>query len=155
MNTLKLIASILVFSSLLLSCGNATENKSTEQTEVVSHEEHNLDYQSETLKLNNGEKWIVNEEMKPFIHSAEGILNQYKTSQTEDYKTLATQLKEKNSGLIKSCTMKGVSHDELHKWLYPHIELIESLTKAESTEEASAIIADLQASFTIFNQFFH
>jgi len=154
MNTLKLIASILVISNLLLSCGNATENKSTEQTEAVSHEERNLDHKSETLNLNNGERWIVNEEMKPFILGAEGILNQYKASQDEDYKTLATQLKEKNSGLIKSCTMKGVSHDELHKWLYPHIELIESLPKVESTEAANKIIADLQASFSTFNQYF-
>ena len=67
---------------------------------------------------------------------------------------MATQLKEKNNGLIKSCTMNGESHDELHKWLYPHIELIESLSKAESTEAASEIVADLQASFSTYNQYF-
>ena len=50
--------------------------------------------------------------------------------------------------------MKGESHDELHKWLHPHIELIESLSKAESAEQASKIITDLQTSFSIYNQYF-
>lgn len=92
--------------------------------------------------------------MKPFILEAENILTEYINNNLSDYKTLAEQLKVKNSGLIKSCTMKGESHDELHKWLYPHIELIESLSKAESTEEASEIIANLQASFLTYNQYF-
>jgi hypothetical protein len=81
-------------------------------------------------------------------------LNQYIESKSQDYQNLAAQLKEKNSGLIKSCTMKGESHDELHKWLYPHIELIESLSKAESTEQANKFITDLQASFSTYNQHF-
>ncbi len=96
----------------------------------------------------------MNEEMKPHVHEAKAILNQYTASQSEDYKTLAAQLKEKNSGLIKSCTMEGESHDELHKWLHPHMELIESLSKAESSKEASEIIADLQASFATYDQYF-
>ena len=158
MNTLKFIASILVITNLFMSCGNTKDNKLKEQTEANSqkehNQEHNQNHNSETLKLNNGEKWVVNEEMKPFILDAEGLLNQYISNQTEDYKTLATQLKEKNNGLIKSCTMNGESHDELHKWLYPHIELIESLSKAESTEAASEIVADLQASFSTYNQYF-
>ena len=92
--------------------------------------------------------------MKPFIIEAEEILNKYIESQSKDYLTLANQLKEENSGLVKSCTMKGESHDELHKWLHPHIELIESLSKAESAEQASKIITDLQTSFSIYNQYF-
>lgn len=153
-NRFKFIAAAMVISSFMVSCGNSTDNKSKEQKETISQDEHSHANKSETLKLNNGEKWVVNEEMKPFILEAENILNQYATNQSEDYKTLATQLKEKNSGLIKSCSMKGESHDELHKWLYPHIELIESLSKAESTEEASEIIVNLHASFLTYNQYF-
>lgn len=154
MKTLKLFVSAFVIGSFIMSCGNASENKPTEQTEVSSNEAHQHDDGSETIKLNNGEKWAVNEEMKPFILDAEGILNQYTTRQSENYKILASQLKEKNGGLIKSCTMKGESHDELHKWLHPHMELIESLSKAESTDEANEIIAALQVSFASYNQYF-
>lgn len=150
----KLILTFAVGGLLLSSCGNSTIEKSNNQTEVAIHNEHHHDDESEAIELNNGEKWLVNEEMKPFILEAENILTEYINNNLSDYKTLAEQLKEKNSGLIKSCTMKGESHDELHKWLYPHIELIESLSKAESTEEASEIIANLQASFLTYNQYF-
>ncbi|MBP6091844.1 MAG: hypothetical protein KA521_11380 [Crocinitomicaceae bacterium] len=150
----KLILTFAVGSLLLYSCGNSTNEKLNNQPEVAEHNDHHHDDESEAIELNNGEKWVVNEEMKPFILDAEKIMNQHIESQSHDYQTLATQLKEKNSGLIKSCTMKGESHDELHKWLYPHIELIESLSKAESTEQANKFITDLQASFSTYNQYF-
>lgn len=150
----KLILTFAVGSLLLYSCGNSTNEKLNNQTEVAEQNDHLHDVESEALQLNSGEKWVVNEEMKPFILEAEGILNQYIESQSQDHQTLAAQLKEKNSGLIKSCTMKGESHDELHKWLYPHIELIESLSKTESTEQANKFITDLQASFSTYNQYF-
>lgn len=150
----KLILTFAVGSILLYSCGNSANDKSNNQTEISEHNEHHHDDESEALKLSNGEKWVVNEEMKPFILEAEGILNQYIENQSQDYQTLAAQLKEKNSGLIKSCTMKGESHDELHKWLYPHIELIEALSKVETTEEANKFIVNLKASFSTYNQYF-
>ena len=120
----------------------------------TEHNDHQHDDESKALKLNSGVKWVVNEEMKPFILEAESILNQHIKSQSQDYQALAAQLKEKNSGLIKSCTMKGESHDELHKWLHPHIELIESLSNAETAEEANKIITHLQTSFSTYNQYF-
>lgn len=150
----KLILTFAVGGLLLSSCGNSTNEKSNNQTEVAEHNEHHHDDESEALKLNSGAKWIVNEEMKPFILEAESILNKYIESQSQDYRTLAAQLLEKNSGLIKSCTMKGESHDELHKWLHSHIELIESLSKAETTEEANKIISNLQKSFSNYHQYF-
>lgn len=148
----KMIVAFVASSLLLFSCGNSTNEQANKQAET--QEKHHQDDESKALQLNSGEKWVVNEEMKPFILKAEGILNQYLESESQDYQTLAAQLKEENSGLIKSCTMKGESHDELHKWLYPHIELIESLSKAESTEQANKIVTDLQASFSTYNQYF-
>jgi hypothetical protein len=154
MKTLKIQAAALVISGLMMSCGNSTDANAPEQTEIVTHEEHSDDVESDALKLNNGEKWMVNDEMKPFILDSETILNEYINSRSTDFGTLAVSLKEKNSGLIKSCTMTGESHDELHKWLHPHMELIESLSKAESAESAHEIIVNLQASYTTYHQFF-
>ena len=148
----KMILTFLASSLLLFSCGNSTNEQANKQAET--QEKHHQDDESKALQLNSGEKWVVNEEMKPFILEAEEVLQQYSASQSQDFQNLAAQLKEKNSGLIKSCTMKGESHDELHKWLYPHIELIESLSKAESTEQANKIVTDLQASFSTYNQYF-
>lgn len=139
---------------LFVSCGNTSNENSNEQKETATHEEHHHGEESESIQLNNGEKWAVNEEMKPFILEAENILNEYLTSNSSDYKTLAEQLKEKNSGLIKSCTMKGESHDELHKWLHPHMELIEKLVECSNNDESVKIIEQLNASFKTYNQYF-
>ncbi|MDX9705319.1 MAG: hypothetical protein RBT46_06395, partial [Weeksellaceae bacterium] len=59
-----------------------------------------------------------------------------------------------NKKLIKSCTMEGQSHEELHKWLYPHIELLDALEVAENTESAAKIVEELQHSFATYHQYF-
>ena len=107
-----------------------------------------------TIELNEGAKWAVNAEMKPFILESESILNTYVANASTDYKTLAKELTDKNSGLIKSCTMDGKSHDELHKWLHPHMALIESLQDVDNADAADKIINELKSSFEIYNQHF-
>lgn len=154
-NMKVLTISILTIGLFLSSCGNKSNQEPNESMESSSHEDHqnddDADNKSQTIELNNGEKWKVNAEMVPFILDGQEILSKYTGS---DYKALAIQLKEKNSGLIKSCTMDGKSHDELHKWLHPHIELINSLEKAENLESANAIIANLNESFKTYSTYF-
>lgn len=112
------------------------------------------DPQQSDINLNNGEKWQVNAEMKPHIKKGNELLTGFMAAKNKDYKNLAENLKTQNNRLIKSCTMKGESHDELHKWLHPHIELIEKLSKAENNEEAEAIIFKLQKSFENYEHYF-
>ena len=114
MKSIKIITIIFAASLFMLGCNNQTITKNSESQEY-NHSD------SEQIKLNNGEKWLVNEEMKPFILEAETILIEFIESGSSNYTTLAAKLKEKNTGLIKSCTMKGEGHEELHKWLHPHI----------------------------------
>lgn len=136
---------LLIFISvgLLASCNQSAK-----------HEDHSHNNSSESITLNNGEKWKINEEMKPNISEAETILTSYISSNGTDYKELATQLKNKNTALVKSCTMKGKSHEELHKWLHPHIELIKELHDAENETEAKEVITKLKTSFSTLHQYF-
>ncbi len=106
------------------------------------------------IKLNNGEKWVVNSEMKPHIVKGNEILNEFISKQDKDYHTLAENLTAQNNALIQSCNMKGESHDELHKWLLPHMELIDNLSKANNIEEAENIISELEESFKTFHNHF-
>jgi len=131
------ITFIAVFITLLAtSCGN-------------THKSHNQE--AVHIELNNGQKWKVNLEMTPYILEAEQILLQYNDN---DYDALAEQLKNKNNRLIKSCTMDGKSHEELHKWLHPHIQLIDALEDAENKEEADKIISELKVSFQTYHNYF-
>ncbi|MCC5917429.1 MAG: hypothetical protein JJU02_08900 [Cryomorphaceae bacterium] len=149
---------IILVSNILFSFIACTNKGSHENHgEHEHHEEIATQHQhddEQTISLNNGEKWFVNEEMKPFILEAENILIEYINNNSTDHKTLAVQLKEKNSGLIKNCTMKGESHDELHNWLHPHIDLIKKLEQEEDAGNAPSIVKELVTSFETYHQYF-
>lgn len=135
MKTYK-ITLIVLLALFAISCNNSSKNQTQEEA---------------IIELNEGQKWIVNEEMSPFILEAEQILMQYDGS---NFENLAEQLENKNKGLIKSCTMDGKSHDELHKWLLPHMQLIEALDDAESKSEADKIITQIKSSFQTYHTYF-
>ena len=106
------------------------------------------------INLDNGQKWTVNSEMTPHIEKASDLLKAFISEQDNDYLTLAENIKNQNNALIKSCTMKGKSHDELHKWLHPHIELINDLSNAENFNDAQIIVSKLEKSFETYKTHF-
>lgn len=114
----------------------------------------NSNQQKSSIQLNNGEKWAVNAEMTPHIETANDLLNSFISQEDRAYVKLAENLKEQNNALIQSCTMKGASHDELHKWLYPHMKLIEDLANAADYNAAEPIIIDLKESFNTYHTHF-
>lgn len=148
---------IILFSLLLAAglwgCGHNHEGENN-----GSHHDHekeqvsdNETVQESSLALNNGAKWVINDEMKPHLQASEKLLQEYNGN---DHKTLAEGLKNNNNKLISSCTMKGESHEQLHVWLYPHIELVKKLEGAGSEEEADHIVEELRLSFNTFKEHF-
>lgn len=114
----------------------------------------NAHHSSDNLQLNNGAKWKVNAEMKPHIEKGNEILSAYQAQQSTQYNELAQQLKSQNDMLIESCTMQGESHDELHKWLHPHIELIKKLADAKDPKVAEVIVEQIEQSFQTYQNYF-
>ena len=144
-STLLLFFYILIFS---VSCKNTHDHEHGNTTSEVENSAE------ADIALNNGEKWEVNEEMKPFITTSQTLLNEFIIAKSTEYDALAAQLKEKNSALIKSCTMQGQSHDELHKWLHPHMELIESLANTSDVADRALIATQIQKSFETYSRYF-
>lgn len=142
---------LLGIVAVLWSCNNST--KSTSEQESVPIESH-YNESSDAITLNNGEKWIVNEEMKPFVLKGAELVNTFIEQDNSDFSNLAKQLKELNTELIKSCTMTGKSHDELHKWLHPHLELVEELTETTDESQAKAIVQKLEKSYQEYHNYF-
>ncbi|MDT8346443.1 MAG: hypothetical protein RQ756_01475 [Flavobacteriaceae bacterium] len=136
------ISFILIFFIGLISCN--TEQKQSQQQETSQVQN----------SLNDGNKWRVNPEMKPYLQNSKDLLNEYLSNNQSDYQKLAEDLKTQNNLLIKSCTMQGQGHEELHHWLHPHIALIDQLAEAESVKDAQVIIAQLQTSFKTYNAYF-
>jgi hypothetical protein len=138
--------------AILLSCNNNTISEKEVQTETATHEKH--EESSEAIELNNGEKWKVNEEMKPYVTKGSELVNTFIQNKETDYKKLANQIKSENNQLIRSCTMDGKSHDELHKWLHPHLELVDKLEKTNDAKEADELIHQLQKSYQDYQNYF-
>ena len=140
---------VMFFWSCNNSSDKSTTHKETGNQAILHHDES-----SEAIELNNGEKWVVNDEMKPFVGKGEELVNTYIQNRQSDYKTLAGQLKDQNSQLIKSCTMDGKSHDELHKWLHPHLKLVEKLEKLNDATEADELVNQLEKSYENYHNYF-
>lgn len=150
---MKKAINVILSSLLILGCNNP--QKKTEVSEVKSVKDTSLHVVvKDIIELDNGQKWKINLEMHPFIAAGENILNAYTESRSNDFKTLAAQLKEKDAALIKSCTMKGKSHEELHKWLHPHLELVAELEMAGNEQQANDLVKQLKKSFQTFHEYF-
>ena len=106
------------------------------------------------IELNDGKKWEVNQEMKPFVKNSSELVTNYINNKDNDFKTLASELKNQNESLIKSCTMQGKSHDELHKWLHPNLEMVTALEKAADSKQAETIVKQLQESYQEYSNYF-
>ena len=141
---------------LFWSCNNSgkTTGSETEEIHTEAHAEHHYNESSDPLELNDGEKWIVNEEMKPFVAKQEELLNTYMQSNSSDYEALANQLQRQNELLIQNCTMTGKSHDELHKWLHPYMGLLVDLSEAQTEDEADKMVSEVETSLETYHAYF-
>ncbi|GMV53850.1 MAG: hypothetical protein D8M52_06775 [Chlorobi bacterium] len=156
---MKIFLLTLITTVTLWGCSSETHNhaehdhQAPEHTEEAHHEHHHGD-QAGTLELNNGAKWMVNTEMKPFVQEGEKLVQQYVNANSTDYKKLAANLTTQNDQLMSSCTMDGKSHDELHKWLHPHLDLVEDLAEAPDASVAMDVVKKLQESYGLYHQYF-
>ena len=150
----KITILIPVIGLFLFSCGNTSNEKSKEQTETVTQEEHHHNAEIQTIELNNGEKWNVDTNMITHIRNMENDIISFAKVEQKDYKSLSEKLQSNIDLLTSNCTMKGKAHDELHKWLLPYIDMVKELSEAKNETEASEQFKNIQTSFSTFNQYF-
>ncbi|HRO07926.1 MAG TPA: hypothetical protein PK047_03610 [Saprospiraceae bacterium] len=152
----RILLIILLFISGMISwnCKNEKMTGSSEPVSQTVREVQNQNGLIGQIELDNGKKWTVNDEMKPFIAEGEKLVDNYIQSGDDDYIKLAEALKIQNDNLIKSCTMTGKSHDELHKWLEPHQKLIEMIKNLPEKEMAGKVITRLKSSYEIYHSNF-
>lgn len=147
----KLIVLTTACGLLMWRCNSNSVEHNHDNTKT--HEEHHHE-DVDKIELDNGKKWRVNEEMTPFILGGKELVDNYVANKQTDYKQLAEDLQAQNKQLISSCTMNGKSHDELHKWLHPHLDYVNNLSNATDNDEANHIIEHLQHSYELYNLYF-
>jgi hypothetical protein len=142
---MKHLLSIMLFS-FLINCNPKNSEKKTD----VGIKEGSL-----SLVLNQGEKWKVNTEMLPHILRMEDRLQAFEQSKEKDFKDFGKKSQQDLDLLIASCTMKGESHEQLHKWLIPHLQLVKDLAVVENSVDGSKLCKEMEHSFNTLNQYFH
>lgn len=133
---------LLSFLFLFTQCQNTSTGNTTPTDETTS------------IKLDGTERWTVNTEMVPHIMEAELRVAYFSGLAVEDYHGLGKELAAHNRNLIKSCTMEGKGHDELHKWLLPHMEIVDELAEVTTVIEGTAVVRKLEISFQDYHQYF-
>ncbi len=150
-----LLLTVIAFSVTVSGCSTAPAEKGVTPTEVVPKaEDHQHPDASEAIELNNGERWPVDKNMVGYIRNMEADLETFSGTAPQDYKVLSEKLQTNLEALTSNCTMTGQAHDELHKWLLPFIDGVNTLSEANSTAAAAVEVKNLQTSFVTFNQYF-
>ncbi|HLV70269.1 MAG TPA: hypothetical protein VKY34_06140 [Xanthomarina sp.] len=161
----KSFLSIAILALLFTSCNNSkketqnTEQNNTEEIETVSHDNHEShsaisNNWMEEIQLDNGNKWVANEETNIGVEKMKDILKTQQTTSLEGYHQLAKELTDAKNYVIKECTMKGSSHDNLHVWLLPLMEKIDALSEVNNIEEASKIKSSITENVEAYNRYF-
>lgn len=143
----------LTITLVLFSCDAVTDN-AQQQVQNTLNEVHQKVTSAITIHLNEGKKWLVNSEMKPYILKGQELTTNFVNSGKTTYAEFAKKIEASNQQLIQNCTMKGKSHDELHKWLHPHLELVQQLKNESDTAKANQLVKEIQASYQTFEQYF-
>ncbi len=107
------------------------------------------------IQLNDGTKWEVNIETTQGVEKMQGVLKTHSTSSIEKYHQLASDLNDLTNKLVKECSMKGASHDNLHVWLMPLIEKIDALSEAKTIEDAAEIKQSIEENLNAYSDYFN
>lgn len=142
---------ILALALFIASCNQQETVKNETVANAIEDHQHN---ESDSIELNNGDKWEVVPEMMQHIRNMESDVNNSNSSEDINYKLLAGKLQKNLDLLTTSCTMEGKAHDELHKWLVPYIDLVDKLNKSKNKEDAQHTFNDIISSFKLFNIYF-
>ncbi len=144
----KSIITAVILSALLLGCKeNKHTNENTKGTEKINsapkEETKKLTNPSTVwmneIKLDDGSKWQANSETTQGVAKMLDLIKSGDLKTLEDYHSLASKLNEEKNFVVKECTMKGASHDNLHVFLLPLIKKIEALSNTSTLSQATLI----------------
>jgi hypothetical protein len=152
----KSVFIIFLIATVLTSCKKTEKQKGINNPkEVVEEVDDVLSTQwMNDIQLNNGAKWEANIETTEGVEIMQDLLKTQKIESIEDYHQLANKLNNIKNKVVKECTMKDASHDNLHIWLYPLIEKIGALSETETNAEAAKIKQSISENLNTYSEYF-
>lgn len=156
----------LIFAIGLLAFVSCKDSKTTENNmkqTVDATDDHDHDHDmsdvyanawTHEIKLDNGRKWEANVESNDGVAKMQSIIETTETNTLEDYYKLTEELNIAKNFVIKNCTMKGESHDNLHVWLLPLIDKLNALSDAKTLEEAAKLKQSIKDNVNAYSDYF-
>lgn len=140
---------------LTYSCKNDTkENSDQKATEVVDETTEHDHGESTGLALNNGERWDANAETTTGVENMIALMNSFKEKEdVTAYPKLTQDLKTEFKMIFEKCTMTGEAHDQLHNFLIPIKDLLETLPSSDLTV-AQKSYNELNNQLSIYKTYF-
>lgn len=105
------------------------------------------------MALNEGAKWEANSETNEGVQNMQDHLKN-PTTTIEDYHRLAEDLNKDKNFVVKNCTMKGASHDNLHVWLLPLMAKIDALSETITVGDAEKIKQSIEENVNAYYNYF-
>lgn len=162
---IKILLVIAIFSITLLSCNESKKKDKTPESSVMESETIKEEMTDKEIILNNDwvhdisldkeAKWKANIETAQGINTMVNLIKENNLITLEDYHQLANKLNNEKNMVIKECSMKGPSHDNLHIFLLPLIEKIDYLLTTTSIEEGSKITASIKDNLNLYQNYFN
>jgi hypothetical protein len=137
---MKALLSVLLIVTFTIGCQNEPESSHANMEGPIV--------------LDDGNKWEVPAEMMKHIKTMEFDAKFFNDSTLQGHAALAGKLKATLDELTSNCTMKGQGHDELHKWLLPHIDNVDAYMQMTNLDSATAKLEEIKASFDLVNDNF-
>jgi len=144
----KKIILLVSVITLFVSC------KNTEKEEVVDVSGLYSNTWVKEIELNDGNKWQANSETNEGILKMQNSIKTQPTNTLVEYFALVEQLNVDKNYVIKNCTMKGDSHDNLHVWLLPLIAKIDALSEAKTIEDAAKLKQSIEENINGYADYF-
>ncbi|WP_431134125.1 hypothetical protein [Psychroserpens mesophilus] len=147
----------------LMSCKDTKQQETSNNTDVVEDthkpqiEETASVYANawtNDITLNEGQKWTANTETNEGVERMKTTIKTQPTNTLEEYYNLAELLNKDKNYVIKNCTMKGDSHDNLHVWLLPLMDKIDALSETQTLKEASKLKHSITENINAYDTYF-
>ena len=162
---IKILLVIAIFSITIISCNESKKKDNMPETSVKEPETIKEEVTDKGIILNNDwihdisldkdTKWKANMETTQGINAMLSLIEENNLITLEDYHQLANKLNNEKNMVIKECSMKGASHDNLHVFLLPLIEKIDYLLTSTSIEEGSKITASIKDNLNLYQNYFN
>ena len=151
----------------LIGCKNNKKEEVITNKEVVTQSLEVIDKQegggilsvydnswTTDIKKDNGVKWKANLETNEGVLKMQNSIKTQPTNTLVEYYQLAEKLNKDKNYVIKYCSMKGDSHENLHVWLLPLMAKINALSEVKSIKNAAKLKQSIKENINAYSDYF-